>query len=155
VGERELLEEGELDPAWGLVGDTWRERSSRRTPDGSPHPDMQLNVMNARAIKLFAGTEDRWPLAGDQLYVDFDLSEGNLPAGTHLRIGNATLEVSVEAHPGCQKFAQRFGLEATRLLASPKGKRFRLRGINARVIDPGTVSVGDVVEKMLVANVSR
>src|SRR5438128_369922 len=74
VGEREVLTEGDLDCSVGLVGDTWPSRSSSRTADGSPHPDMQLNIMNARAIALLAQDKARWPLAGDQLFFDMDLS---------------------------------------------------------------------------------
>ena len=89
------------------------------------------------------------------MYVDLDLSEHNVPAGTQLRIGTAVVEVSVEPHTGCQKFTQRFGLEATRLLRSPEGKPLQLRGINARVLEPGTVSVGDSVEKVPVTELSH
>ena len=102
VGEREILEEAELDPAIGLVGDTWRDRRSTRTADGSPHPDMQLNVMGARIIALLAQAKERWPLAGDQLFIDLDLSEGNLPAGTQLALGSAVIEVT--SQPGFFKY---------------------------------------------------
>ncbi len=115
-GERETIEAGELTFEEGLVGDGWLARGSRQSPDGSAEVPRQITLMNSRAAALFAGDRTQWPLAGDQLYVDFDLSEGNLPAGTRLRIGTATVEVSVEPHTGCQKFTQRFGLEATRLL---------------------------------------
>jgi MOSC domain-containing protein YiiM len=104
---------------------------------------------------LFAGDRSRWPLAGDQLYVDLDVSSDNVPAGTRLRIGAAILEISVEPHTGCQKFTERFGVEATRLLRSPEGSPLQLRGVNARVIEPGTVSVGDSVDKVPVANLNR
>ena len=154
-GERETIEAGELTFDEGLVGDGWLVRGSRQSPDGSAEVARQITLMNSRAAALFAGDRTQWPLAGDQLYVDFDLSEGNLPPGTRLRIGTATVEVSVEPHTGCQKFTQRFGLEATRLLASPAGKPLRLRGINARVIEPGTVCVGDAVEKVPVAKLSN
>src|SRR5687768_5950411 len=84
VGEREVLETGELDVMEGLVGDTWKARSSSRTTDGSAHPDMQLNIMNARALALVAQDRSRWPLAGDQLIIDMDLSGENLPPWTKL-----------------------------------------------------------------------
>jgi hypothetical protein len=91
VGVREMLAEGELDPAAGLVGDTWSQRRSRRTTDGSPHPDMQINIMNTRVVALVAQDRARWPLAGDQLFVDLDLGDANLPAGTCLSIGSAVI----------------------------------------------------------------
>lgn len=143
VDEREVLDHGELDPAAGLVGDSWRTRGSSRTADGSPHPDMQINVMNARAIALLAQDKGRWPLAGDQLYLDLDLSVDNLPPGTRLALGSAVIEVTAQPHTGCKKFAARFGQDAIRFIHSPEGKRLRLRGLNAKVVRPGTISVGD------------
>jgi hypothetical protein len=146
---REVLEEGELHLSEGLVGDSWRKRGSSRTPDGSSHPEMQLNVMNARAIALVAQEKDRWPLAGDQLYIDMDLSAENLPAGTRLALGSAVIEVTAQPHTGCKKFVARFGLDAMKFVNSPVGKQLHLRGINARVVEPGVIRVGDVVRKIL------
>jgi hypothetical protein len=148
VGVREALEEAELDPAVGLVGDSWRARSSRRTPDGSPHPDMQLNVMNARVAALVAQHKERWALAGDQLFVDLDLSEANLPAGTRLSLGSAVIEVTSQPHTGCRKFVERFGVDATTFVNSVERQDLHLRGINARVVQRGTIRVGDVAKKL-------
>jgi hypothetical protein len=152
VDEREVLEEGELDERVGLVGDTWPARRSIRTEDGSPHPDMQLNIMNARVIRLLAGSADqtRWALAGDQLYLDLDLSEANLPAGTRLALGTAVIEVTDQPHTGCQKFSSRFGVDALRFVNSPVGRELHLRGINARVVEGGVVRAGDAVRKLAV-----
>jgi len=146
--ERELLDVGELDLMLGLVGDTWKDRSSSRTADKSPHPDMQLNIMNSRAVALVAQSKDRWALAGDQLYIDMDLSEVNLPPGTKLSIGTAIIEVTNQPHTGCQKFVARFGLDAMKFVNSEVGRELNLRGINAKVVKPGTVHVGDVVTKL-------
>jgi hypothetical protein len=148
VNEREVLAEGELDVALGLVGDTWKIRASRRTPDGSPHPDMQLNVMNARVIALLAQDEARWPLAGDQLFIDLDLSEANLPPGTRLSLGSAIIEITPQPHTGCEKFMDRFGLEAMKYVNSQAGKNQRLRGLNAKVVQAGRIHVGDPVRKI-------
>jgi hypothetical protein len=148
VNAREVLASGELDLHEGLVGDTWKARSSRRTADGSPHPDMQLNVMNARTIALLAGDESRWPLAGDQLFVDLDLSGANLPAGTQLALGSAVIEVTAQPHTGCDKFVERFGLAAMKFVNSPLGRALNMRGINAKVVRPGTIAVGDIVHKI-------
>jgi hypothetical protein len=145
---REILDVGELDLLVGLVGDTWKDRSSSRTPDKSPHPDMQINIMNCRATMLVAQSKDRWALAGDQLYIDMDLSGANLPPGTRLAIGTAVLEVTNQPHTGCQKFVARFGAEAMKFVNSPVGRELNLRGINAKVVKPGTVRVGDVVTKI-------
>ncbi len=148
-GEREVLEEGVLDLAEGLVGDTWIVRGSKRTPDGSSHPDMQLNVMSARAVDLVAaGDRERWALAGDQLYVDLDLSEENLPPGTRLALGTAVIEVTAEPHTGCAKFHARFGGDAHRFVNTKQHRHLRLRGLNAKVVEPGTVRRGDAIRKL-------
>jgi hypothetical protein len=148
VNEREVLEEGELNLLEGLAGDTWRRRRSTKTPDGSPHPEMQLNVMNSRAVALIAQSRDRWSLAGDQIFIDLDLSAENLPTGTRLAVGSAVIEVTALPHTGCQKFVARFGQDAMKFVHSPEGKKLNLRGINAKVIQPGVFRVGDVVRKI-------
>jgi len=148
---REVVEEAELDTALGLVGDNWKQRGFRGTPDGSSHPDMQLNIMNARAAALVAQDPRRWPLAGDQLYLDLDLSGENLPPGTRLELGEAVIEVTAEPHTGCQKFIARFGSDAMRFVNSPVGRALNLRGINAKVIRGGTIRVGDRARKLAAA----
>lgn len=148
VGEREILAEGQLDVAEGLVGDSWKKRSSRRTADGTPHPDMQLNLINSRLVSLVSRDRSRWHLAGDQLYVDFDLSEANVPAGTRLAIGSAVIEVTAEPHTGCSKFVERFGLDAMKFVNASERRDLHLRGINARVVGPGAVRVGDAISKL-------
>jgi len=148
VDEREVLDAGELNLEVGLVGDSWITRGSSRTPDGSAHPDTQLNIMNSRVTALVAQHKDRWQLAGDQLYLDLDLSEKNVPARTRFAIGAAVIEVSPQPHLGCQKFVSRFGLEAMQFVNSPVGRQLRLRGINARVVSAGVIRVGDVVRKI-------
>jgi hypothetical protein len=145
VGEREVLDEGVLDLTVGLVGDTWLERGSKRTADGSAHPDMQLNVMNTRVAELVANGAERMALAGDQLYLDLDLSERNLPAGTRLAMGDAVIEVTALPHTGCPKFVDRFGADAMRFVNGRTGRPLRLRGLNARVVQGGTVRPGDTV----------
>lgn len=148
IDEREVLDEGQLALDEGLVGDTWRTRGSSRTADGTSHPDMQLNIINARAIALIAPDAARRPLAGDQLHVDLDLSEANLPPGTRLAIGSAIVEVTAQPHTGCQKFRARFGTDALKFVNSPVGKELHLRGINARVVQPGTIRAGDTISKV-------
>jgi hypothetical protein len=148
VGDREILQEGQLDLVEGLVGDSWQRRSSKRTNDGTPHPDMQLNLMSSRVVALVSQDKARWPLAGDQLFVDFDLSEPNVPAGTRLAIGSAVIEVTAEPHTGCAKFVERFGLDAMQFVNAPKHQALHLRGINARVVRPGALRVGDTITKL-------
>ena len=148
VEEREVLDQATLDEAEGLVGDTWRQREIGRNPDGVISRDEQITIMNARAVALVAGHPDRWPLAGDQLYVDFDISEANLPTGSRVALGAAVIEISFKPHTGCTKFSARFGVDALRFVNSTVGRELRLRGANAWVIVPGTVRVGDVVRKL-------
>jgi hypothetical protein len=146
--EREVLSEAYLDLKEGLVGDNWKVRGSRKTPDGSAHPEMQLNIMNSRVIALLAQEKDRWQLAGDQLYIDMDLSDKNLPAGTRLALGTAVIEITAKPHTGCNKFAARFGQDAAKFVNSPLGKELHLRGVNAKVFQSGTIQVGDTVKKI-------
>jgi len=148
VDGREVVNEGELDPLEGLVGDTWKARGSGHTPDGLAEINAQITVMNSRTIAVLAQDEERWPLAGDQLYIDMDLSDDNIPPGTHLAIGSAIIEVSAEPHTGCKKFSERFGVEALKFVNSAEGKQLHLRGINTRVIRAGVIRVGDAVRKI-------
>lgn len=141
--EREVVAEALIEPGHGVVGDSWSSRQR-------PNPEAEVTLMNARCIALLAGDVDRWQLAGDQLFVDMDLSETNLPPGSRLRIGSALLEASAKPHTGCSKFSARFGLEALRFVNSAEGRAARLRGLNARVVEGGSVSVGDRVAKVAV-----
>ena len=147
IGERDLLEEGQLDPVTGLVGDNWMTRGALATPKRPANPETQLTLMNARVADLVAGRQARWPLAGDQLYVDLDLSLANLPAGTRLAIGSALIEVTAEPHTGCKKFVERFGMDAMTFVNTGTGKELCLRGINTRVVEAGTICVGDAITK--------
>lgn len=148
VGHREIVEEAELDPAIGLVGDNWSRRGSRRSADGGPHPEMQLNIMSSRVVALVAQEKARWPLAGDQLFVDMDLGAANLPPGTRLQIGTAIIEVTAEPHTGCSKFVERFGVDATKFVNAVEHDALHLRGINAKVVQRGAIRVGDRLSKL-------
>jgi MOSC domain-containing protein YiiM len=138
--ERETLSDARLDTTVGLVGDGW--------PHGVADPDRQVTVMNARVVALLAQSPERWSLAGDQLYVDLDLSADNLPPGSRLEVGSAVLEVTAAPHRGCKKFAARFGLDSLRLVNSTVGYALNLRGINTRVVQTGVVQAGDVIRKL-------
>ena len=148
INDREVVEQAELDLVQGLIGDTWNRRRSKSTPDGSPDLQTQITVINSRVAALVAQERERWPLAGDQLYVDLDLSAENLPAGTRIALGSALIEVTAPPHLGCQKFVARFGIEAMKFVNSAVGKQLRLRGMHARVIEPGTIRSGDVARKV-------
>ena len=145
---REVLDVGELDLVEGLVGDNWQQRGSSQTADGSAHLDMQLTLTNARLMALVAQEKQRWPLAGDQLYVDFDLSVDNVPPGTRLSLGAAVIQITEPPHTGCKKFAARFGLDALKFVNSRVGRQLHLRGVNAKVIRPGAIRVGDIIKKL-------
>jgi hypothetical protein len=147
-GERRVLDEGTFDEARGLIGDNWLARGSRHSEDNSALKGAQVAIMNSRVIAAIEPDRDRWPLAGDQLFLDIDLGAENLPAGQRLQIGDAVLEVSKIPHTGCSKFSQRFGKEATRFVNSREGRQARRRGINATIVQSGVVRVGDHVRKI-------
>jgi hypothetical protein len=148
VGERELLAEATIDETLGVFGDCWHRKPTSSTKDGRPNPGAQVTLMNSRVASLVAGEPDRRALAGDQLYVDLELSERNLPPGTRLRAGSALIEITAVPHRGCGKFTKRFGIDAAKFVNSKVGRELNLRGVNARVLEPGTVRVGDLVEKL-------
>jgi hypothetical protein len=147
VDQRELPADALLDQATGLAGDNWLTRGSTSSPDGSADSQRQVTVMNVRVAELVAGGTDRMPLAGDQLYIDLDLSQENLPPGSLLAVGQAVLQVSQAPHLGCAKFVERFGADAMRFVNSRTGRQLRLRGMNASVLVPGTVRLGDLAVK--------
>jgi len=147
VNEREVVEIGFLSVENGLVGDNWLTRGSSRTDNGLGHPEMQLNVMNWRFVNLIAGSRERVQLAGDQLFVDLDLSPENLPPGSRLSIGSAVIEITPIPHLGCKKFVERFGIDAMKYANSEFGRSHNLRGVNARVVSAGDITVADQVLK--------
>jgi len=146
--ERVSLERCEISAERGVHGDNWAKGCWLSLADGRPHPDVQIAITNSRVIAHIAQREDRWPLAGDNLYVDLDLSAENLPAGQRLAIGTAIIEITAEAHNGCSKFARRFGTDAVKFVNSDEGKLLHLRGIYAKVAQDGEVSVGDEIRKV-------
>jgi hypothetical protein len=146
-GARQVLAEAVLDTDVGLVGDNWSTRGSGWRGMKAANPDAQITVMNYRFALFIAGTPERVPLAGDQLFVDLDLSPDNLPPGTRLLIGSSVIEVSAAPHLGCKKFVERFGIEAMKFANSDFGRSHNLRGINAKVITGGEVTTGDTIYK--------
>ncbi len=148
VDGRENLQQARLDIDQGLVGDNWRARGSRHTPDGAADPEMQLNIMSSRVVQSIAGSENRWALAGDQLYVDMDLSPENLPPGTRLQLGEAVIEITEPPHTGCKKFAERYGVDAMVFVNTGRGKQCNFRGVCAKVVTSGDIRVGDVARKL-------
>lgn len=145
---REVLDMAQINEAEGIAGDTWNQRGSPTSPDGGPHPDAQLTIMSARAAAAVIGPIERWPLAGDQIYADLDISHETLVAGTRLSIGDAVAEVTAKPHRGCAKFAARFGRDALRFVNTGDGQALRMRGVNCRIIQPGTVRTGDSITRL-------
>lgn len=146
-GERVILDEAVLDEARGLVGDGWLARGSRAMPDRSANPAAQLTLMSTRVLAAIEPDGSRWPLAGDQLHLDLDLSLENLPVGTRLTVGSAVLEVTELPHTGCAQFSARFGADALRWISTPTGRANRMRGMYVRIVTGGTVRLGDIVRK--------
>ena len=138
--QRELRETVYLSPAGGVEGDRWVSSKG--------DPRAQVSLMNARLLRMIAQDDERMPLAGDNLVVDLDLSEANLPAGQKLAVGEALIEVTDLAHTGCSKFAERFGPDAVRYINAAERRSLRLRGVYARVVKAGAVQIGDIVQKV-------
>jgi MOSC domain-containing protein YiiM len=145
--EREVVAEAVLDVEQGMVGDHWLARGSSSQPGGSANPEAQLTLMSTRVLASIEPDPARWPLAGDQVLLDLDLSEVNLPVGTRLIVGEAEVEVTALPHTGCAKFAARFGHDALRWISTPEGRALRMRGMYVRVVRSGTVRTGDVARK--------
>ena len=145
---REIMELADLDVVVGLVGDTWQDRPSARSGDGKAHPDMQITLMNSRVADLVAQSKERWPLSGDQLFADLDLSKTNVPPGTRISVGKAVLEATDQPHTGCKKFASRFGVDALKFISAPTTEVLQLRGINLKVVEGGEIKPGDIVKKL-------
>lgn len=148
VDEREIIVSGLLDVDLGLVGDNWKARGSNKSADGTAFPDAQITLMNSRFIDVIAQAKERWALAGDQLYVDLDLSEENLPPGTRLTIDTAVLEITARPHTGCNKFSERFGTDALKFVSTADGRSMRLRGVYAKVIQAGEIKTGNLLRKV-------
>lgn len=148
VDERVTLDVGEVSQEQGLHGDGWRQRGNRHTEDGSALLKAQITLINARLAQLVAQSPERWALAGDQFYVDMDLSEENLPVGQRLALGTAVLEITDQLHSGCLKFSQRFGKDALKFVNQPEGRALRLRGVYAYVVQPGRIQMGDTIQKI-------
>lgn len=140
-GVREVLAVAELDPVRGLVGDRWAAAAA-------PLSTTQLTIMSARVMALLAPDREFWPLAGDQIFADFDLSVQHVPPGTRLALGRAIVEASMEPHTGCKKFRARYGLDALRFIGAPEHKHLQMRGINATVVTAGVVRPGDAIRKL-------
>lgn len=143
--QREIVQSAELSSEEGLVGDSWIDRVDA---NGDPHMAAQLTLMNSRVTDAVAGARERWPLAGDQIYVDMDISVMNLPPGSRIQVGDAVVEISETPHTGCAKFAGRFGKEALRFANVGVGRDNRFRGVNAFVVESGPVKVGDKITKL-------
>lgn len=148
AGERRDVDSSEISLAGGVHGDHWAKGCWKSTEAGLPHPDVQICMMNARCIAAIAQERDNWPPAGDNLFIDMDLTPDNMPTGQQLAIGSAIIEITGTPHTGCSDFIARYGRDACLFVNTGEGKRLRLRGIYARVVRDGKVSVGDRVSKV-------
>lgn len=153
VDQRESLERVMFSPQQGVVGDNWLTSCWKKLPNGESDPDVQVAIMNARMIEVLTNDKSRWPLAGDQLFVDFDLSVNNLAVGDRLQVGAAVLEITAEPHRGCSKFKKRFGPDALAFVNSKQGDAHRLRGVYARIVSACEVGVGDAISKVSSAQI--
>lgn len=143
--ERVEVTEAVLDPEEGMVGDDWRARGSWAKAGAVANVEAQITIMSTRVLAAISPDPSRWPLAGDQILADLDISEAAMPPGTRLRIGGTLVEVTSLPHTGCAKFAARFGHDAHKWVWSPEGKALRMRGMYVRVIEGGPIRVGDPI----------
>jgi MOSC domain-containing protein YiiM len=149
VNERRSLDSAALTVDGGIEGDRWSTEASHRTSDGRPDPQNQITLMNARILRQISGDADAMCLAGDNLIVDLDLSEANLPAGSRLAVGReVVVQINALPHTGCGKFTRRYGAEARTFVNSERGTELQLRGRHGSVIQGGTITVGDSLQKM-------
>ena len=135
-------------PEAGYAGDNWASGCWKTTYDGAPHPDVQICIMNARCIALIAQDRGNWAPAGDNLFIDMDLTPDNVPPGTQLAIGTAVIEITDTPHNGCESFIARYGRDACIFVNTREGKRLRLRGIYGRIVRDGRLAVGDSARKV-------
>jgi MOSC domain-containing protein YiiM len=137
-GERTTPAEIRLTPAGGIEGDRWSTDDRRR-------PGNQVSLMNVHVLRSISGGEERMSLAGDNLLVDLDLSEANLPPGTRLEIGDAVIMVSTDPHRPCRQFHDRFGATSAKKIARANHVGHRARGVLAEIVQAGTIRVGDEI----------
>ncbi|MGI9525391.1 MAG: MOSC domain-containing protein [Hyphomicrobiaceae bacterium] len=142
-GKRLDVDACDVSSEGGVHGDHWARGCWKSTEDGRPHPDVQVCIMNSRCIELIAGERRNWLPAGDNLFVDMDLRPTNLPPGQRVAVGDAIIEITDTPHNGCASFAERYGRDATIFVNTGDGKVNRLRGIYARVVKCGKITVGD------------
>ncbi|MFW9931002.1 MAG: MOSC domain-containing protein [Candidatus Thorarchaeota archaeon] len=145
---REVKDSVIVDNQLGIIGDNWKSRGSKHTPDGSAIPDAQITIMNSRIINLITQDKNFWSLAGDQLFIDLDISSDNLPSGSRLTIDDVILEVTPLPHNGCIKFSNRFGSDATKFVSNKEGQKYHRRGIYVKVIKSGRIHTGSIVKKL-------
>ncbi len=146
--QRRTVNSVAISLAGGVEGDHWAQGCWKSTDAGKPHPDVQICMMNSRCIDLIAGDKDNWAPAGDNLFIDMDLTPENLPPGTRIAMGTAILEITDTAHKGCAKFIERYGRDACVFVNVGDGDRYKLRGIYGRVVQDGVLSVGDLATKV-------
>ena len=147
-GERRTPASVHISTEHGVAGDRWSKGCWLETEDGEPHPSVQVNLMSVRAAKAIAGEIKNWKAAGNNFFVDIDMSPENLPPGTRLRLGSAEIEISAQANKGCQKFIDRYGRDACVFVNVGPGWANRTRGLYARVIKNGEVRLGDMLQKL-------
>lgn len=148
IGERAFPDRISLTRAEGIPGERWLSMPWLRQPDGRPDPAIQVSILPARVLDLVWTDRTGTPHPGDPIVADLDMTEANLPEGTLLRVGTATLRVSGVWNDGCVKWKVRYGADAKAWIVAPGHRELRLRGILCSVEEDGTVAVGDRITRM-------
>lgn len=147
-GQRLDVSSVAISSAGGLEGDHWAKGCWKSLPDGSPDPDVQVFIMNARFLDLIAQERSHWASCGNSFVADMDLGADNLPVGTRLKAGSAELEITAVPGTGCEAFIEWYGRDACVFVNTGEGKKNRLRGVYARVVKDGVVRIGDTLTKI-------
>ncbi len=148
TGKRVVHTIGNFSKTGGLEGDNWANDCWKTLPDGKSDPIVQIAITNTRLLAAICPDKSRWPLAGDQIYTELNLSKTNLPVGTRLSAGTVILEITQEPHLGCSQYAEHFGKDSLKFTLTPRGRELNLRGIYAKVIKSGSINTGDRISKI-------
>ena len=146
--QRKFVDQIEVSPQKGIAGERWLESPWLTTPEGAPHPGIQISILQQRVLDLVWQDRENTPHPGDTFVVDMDLSHDNLPVGQLLSVGTAILKVSDVFNDGCVKWKARYGAAAKDWIVADDHPKLRLRGVLCSVERAGLLKAGDFLTKI-------